>query len=91
MSRPQSHCASAPVLRDRPSLPSEGLAVRQSRVTIQVNLTSGHSQGNGLRCKNATISLHGRYSVYYAGSRNAGFMPCGNGMRNVLSIIETRA
>jgi hypothetical protein len=32
-----------------------------------------------------------RSSLYYASSRNAGFMPCGSGMRNVLSIIETRA
>jgi hypothetical protein len=32
-----------------------------------------------------------RSSLYYAGSRNAGFMPRGSGMRNVLSIIETRA
>ena len=32
-----------------------------------------------------------RSSLYYAGSRNAGFMPCGSGIRNVLSIIETRA
>ena len=46
---------------------------------------------NGCAVKNATISLRARYSLYYAGSRNAGFMPCGSGMRNVLSIIETRA